>query len=246
MLKQWQWALQGKHPMVNDYIYLGEEFPLMKVFSDWIKGGYQIVASKKGDKILSNSWRFWTRGTEKDNLVCGLLRDSSDGVGRPYPLLLLGTGPLKNWHKGWDLLTFACEKTWSQMEYISTRMWKNLQTLEEEIAHLKPPVPQWTDFLKEKKQLLETRLTYSRDQKNILSKVTELSERQEIFLCLDRQMEEDTFSQMLLWHFSFKDRCKDIPKIIFMGGTAEKLFLVILNRPLSSGDFTRLWQSHRK
>ena len=62
------------------------------------------------------SWRFWAKGANKKALVCGVARDSSDSVGRPYPLLVVGTGPLADWEDEWELLPAACENTWNQMD----------------------------------------------------------------------------------------------------------------------------------
>ncbi len=118
----------------------------MKSFSDWVEKGYKKLAIKRNTSYELLSWRFWTKEFHKDVIVCGLIRDSSDSIGRPYPLLIMGEGPLKDWQDHLDLLPFACEKPWSQLEYISSQMFKDLKKLTAEIYNIQPPYPEWSEF----------------------------------------------------------------------------------------------------
>ena len=76
--------------------------------------------------------------------------DSSDGIGRNYPLLIIGTGLLRGWEEQWDLMPLACEKIWSGIEYIATQNFNDLKKLETEVTNIRQPQPEWQD-LKSKK-----------------------------------------------------------------------------------------------
>ncbi len=135
----WRWAAYGKHPVASDFFRLGEEFSLGKGFSEWVGNGYKVLTSRgRADQGLY-FWRFWARGAQKGTLACGVLRDSSDRVGRPFPLLIMGMGPLKGWEEAWDLLPFACETTWNQIEYLSALVVNDFKKLENEYGQIRPP-----------------------------------------------------------------------------------------------------------
>lgn len=95
-MNKWQWVICGKHPGLKDYFQLGPNLPMVAALADWIEKGYRGVAGAR--TLASNllSWRFWAAGPDRNTLLCGILRDSSDSVGRPYPLLVAGSGPLPN------------------------------------------------------------------------------------------------------------------------------------------------------
>lgn len=88
------WAACGKHPAARDFFRVGQEFPMLKIFSRWVDDGYTVLA-RKNNNFLPNSWRFWAKGAVRDFLMCGLIKDSSDRIGRNYPLLIIGTGLLR-------------------------------------------------------------------------------------------------------------------------------------------------------
>ena len=90
----WCWAAVGKHPVAADYIRLGNSTSLLDAVADWVAKGYDELLRMDGRSQDSHSWRFWLRGVKKDTLICGLCRDSSDRIGRPYPLMIMGEGRL--------------------------------------------------------------------------------------------------------------------------------------------------------
>ena len=146
--RRWQWAAYGKHPAAKDYFKVGQDFPLLNSFSEWIESGYEKLASRKNPASMRCSWRFWTREARRENVVCGVLRDSTDSFGRPYPLLIMGTGPSRDWVNEWDLVPLACENTWGQIEYLSTRTFSDLKRLEEEVQNIRSPAAEWSDLAK--------------------------------------------------------------------------------------------------
>ena len=142
----WNWCFYGKHPAAKDYFTIGEHATMAQAFIDWVQGGYLPLIGKKEKPGISNSWRFWSRTPVKGQLICGLVRSSCDAIGRTYPLLMIGAGPLEGWEKNWDVLPFACEKVWQQLEHISTRQHSTLERLKQGMKLLKPPDNQWTEL----------------------------------------------------------------------------------------------------
>ena len=61
------------------------------------------------------------RGMARDQLACGILSQSCDAIGRPYPLLLMGSGTSQNWEECWENLPMACEAIWSSAETLVTQ-----------------------------------------------------------------------------------------------------------------------------
>jgi type VI secretion system protein VasJ len=242
---RWRWIAFGKHPVANDFFNLGEAFSLGKGFSEWVGSGYRVLVSKgRVDRSLC-SWRFWTRGSQKGLLACGLLRDSSDRVGRPFPLLIMGMGPLKGWEEEWDLLPCACEKTWNQIESLSALM-SDMRKLETEVGQIRSPQAEWSEYRVQNGGLIKG--TFGRgweeppENLNALEgEMRKLSEDGKSFVPLGRNPSEDRFEQICRWHSMFKAHSRGIPNAVFMGGTSEKPCLAAFGRPLNQADFIRLW-----
>ncbi|MDH4264795.1 MAG: TagF domain-containing protein [Deltaproteobacteria bacterium] len=224
----WQWSASGKHPAMKDFFNLGHNGPLALGFSEWVKNGFQQVGSPK-DPSSFYSWRFWARGFKKENLACGIVRDSSDSLGRPYPILIMGLGPLNGWEEVWDLLPSACEITWNQMEYLSTRIFKGLKQLEEEVQNIQLPSSGW-------EELAGKRGDFEELERQVLHR----KEEKEFFIHLDQEP-LDPSAWIRFWHFHFKKKGEGIPNALFMGGTLAKAFLAVFKRPLVASDFVRLW-----
>lgn len=240
----WRWAAYGKHPVANDYFRVGGDLPLAKRFSEWVENGYRMLSSRKNASSNLCSWRFWARGSQKENIACGVLRDSSDSLGRPYPFLMMGLGPLKNWEEDWDLLPFACERTWGQMEYLSALVANNLKKLEEEIHHIRPPHFEWSELDSKRKDLEDlcsnpnpdATASYLKDRDKMISGA---SDQVDFTITLDPA--HDQFLQASLWHHLLKDHAKVVPNTIFMGGTLDNTYLAIFRRALTTADFVQLW-----
>jgi len=129
--RSWEWAAYGKHPVARDYFSTCDHIPILKAFSAWVEKGFQSL--KPGQSKESwNSFRFWIKGPQKD-LILGTLHDSSDSIGRKFPLLIIGTGPLKDWEKNWEMLTHICEKTWTRAEYLACKRYSDIKMLESDI-----------------------------------------------------------------------------------------------------------------
>jgi type VI secretion system protein VasJ len=234
--QNWQWAAFGKHPAARDYFRLGENHPLIKGFSDWIENGYQFLTEKKRAPAGPYAWRFWARGSNRENLVCGLVRDSSDSLGRPYPLLIIGTGLLRGWNEYWDVLPFVCEGTWNQMESLSARTFSDLEHFGDEMGRINPPQSHWSEF----KNLNDQALSPAAE--DLKKRIGTMANENEMFLSLD---EEESMNDPLKWihlHHSFlKPHLPETVTTAFMGGDPLKTWIVFFRRPLLREDFIRLW-----
>ncbi len=143
--KQWRWFAWGKHPGLEDFVWAGDHTPLFQRFTKWVDNGF---AGLKTDSVLRSrhcSWRFWTKGT-KGEVVCGLVRNSSDFHGRSFPLLYLGTGVLDEWSGNCSMLPFAFETIWKNFEYVSSARFDSIRQLNESLQLIQHPVPKWREY----------------------------------------------------------------------------------------------------
>ena len=185
-------------------------------------------------------------GSGKETLVCGLVKDSIDRVGRPYPLLIVGTGPLKGWQDRWDLLPFACERSWNQIESLSIRTFQDLKELEEEIRKIRAPSPEWSEYEAVRKDLEQSGLSWesgisSWEPPDYRTLEAGLREQKEIMVYLNEKHPHDQFTLTSLYHSAFKARYQVLPNAVFMGGTLDTTYLAVFQRPLTSADFVKLW-----
>jgi type VI secretion system protein VasJ len=227
------WAACGKHPVARDFFRVGQDFPLLKIFSGWVDDGYNMLAQRNNNSIL-NSWRFWAKGAVRESLICGLVKDSSDGIGRNYPLLIIGTGHLPGWEEQWDLLPLACEKIWSEIEYITTQNFNDLKKLETEVKNIRQPQPQWQE-LKSKKDSFHNAVSAFQNIPDLPP------EKKENFIPLDQGSYHDQNLLISHWHSLFRNSVGIIPNAVFMGASFGRSFARFYKRPLMPVDFIQLW-----
>jgi type VI secretion system protein VasJ len=227
----WHWAASGKHPAAKDFLEAGEPFPLFIALTEWMEKGYPENAT--ADPAQLHSWRFWARGGRKEHMVCGLLKDSCDNLGRPFPLLVMGNGELESWAEHWDLLPLACETTWGQMESFSTRQYANFEELENGLTSIRAPAPRWdhfkgTDFS-----------TYTSSPSREL--IQDFQPGEVCSIPLEPLPSHEQKMQILAWHRLCKNHINDLPIIVFMGDAGESPHLFIARRALLPEDFLKLW-----
>jgi type VI secretion system protein VasJ len=240
----WRWAFCGKHPVARDFVRFGADDAAMKVFAEWIDQGFNMLSGRYQTRTKPVSWRLWVRGSRSGSLLCGLMRDSCDSIGRPYPLMILGSGPLLDWEDHWELLPLACEQTWNEIEYLSTGKFENLERLKKGIGSIKPPLAQWSDFVQvnTKKEMMEDELsvitTANADEKD--SGIPNIGS-DEIYFNLNKAKKADHFTTISSLHVLAKRQRNTTPHAMFAGGSVERSFLALFMRPLSSSDFVKLW-----
>ena len=233
--RQWRWFAGGKHPSARDYIKIGRESAMARAFSEWIESGFIRHNAKTGITPLPSSWRFWMRGSKTDHIVCGVLKDSIDGAGRPHPFFIMGSGHLADWENNWDLLPFACENVWSQMECIATRNHEDAKPLMDEIIQIKAPLADWETFIQRRKEGAAT----SGQWTILCNRLSNLPKDDPLFH-LDERLGE-TFEILLLCHQFIKSKAPEPPNSVFIGGTIERTFIAPFRRALEPSDFYRLW-----
>lgn len=244
---QWLWAAHGKHPSAKDFFSIGRQFPLASDFSEWIKKGYQPLAERGKQAAGGYSWRFWARGRGKDELVCGLLRDCNDSIGRPYPLLIIGAGRLPSWEEHWEMLPSVCERVWCRIELVSARGFCELRGFEEEIGRTRPPDPSWSGPGGmpggAAEDAAESRITPPALE--ILSEKARTLSAQEmgsIALVSDGSCDSHRFVMHL--NSVLKSALGKAPNTLFIGGTNNESSLVFFRRPMRPADFLTLWGIH--
>jgi hypothetical protein len=242
----WEWFAIGKHPVAMDYFRLGVMTPLANAFANWFENGYETLAGRNRPESTIHSWRFWSRGVGRGSIACGVGRDSSDGRGRPYPLLIMGIGALPGWEDNWDLLTFSCEDTWRHIEHIATGRFSDLKQMEAELGRIKLPNADWSVFSDQRTNIDGTE--HTSDKKNIahISADVERGTRtlltqHEFFISINGDHGQDSLFVAGHMNCILRSVTKIIPSAVFMGGIPERSYLAIFNRSLNSSDFVRLW-----
>lgn len=239
--QRWRWAACGKHPVAGDYFRLGDGFSTAGLFADWMEKGYAAVSGSGGGSACiatACGWRFWAAG-EKRRLVCGLVRDSNDRIGRPYPLLVVGEGPLDRWEESWETVPSACERTWGYIEYCITKNIKDLKQLEREILNTPSPAADWTG----RGNTVDTASSSFANDFDFVVPLFE-GEGYDVFH-LTAEHTGGRIDAVAELHRLLKNRQPAAPKAFFIGGSFEKTCAIRFKRPLLYTDFSTLWSVPR-
>ena len=229
----WQWAAHGKIPAARDFFTIGNELSVFKAFFAWMDRGCQQLNDR--DPLEKNcSWRFWVKGSKKNQLLCGIIKNSSDQIGRPFPLMLIGSGSLKNWEKHWDNLPAACEGLWTELEYLTTKRYDGLEQLAADLRLLKPRDDAWKQPVPKE--------TACREFIEEASRLNDLQKNKELFIPLNSDLVTPELA-INCFHDYFKNNYENIPNSIFLGGRPENLLFVVFDRGLATDDFLRLWKN---
>lgn len=217
-------------------------FYLATSFTEWLNKGYPAQRHLNSSRPYQCSWRFWVKGKSKNEISCGLLKDSCDSIGRSYPLLIMGNGPLEGWEHHWALVPEVCEAAWIQMETLSTKTFMNLRGLEQELASLPAPLPYWSpsrttvdDYLK------ENDFTSASDLELFCDQLRGLSVKSSGIIILDQFCSYDIISKTKFVGSVLGRHFDCAPRTVFIGGTNEMVCYAFFRRPLSSSDFSTLW-----
>jgi len=219
--KGWSVFIFGKHPSFKDFLCLGQETPLTMSLAQWVEGGYRDLSREDQERFVS--WRFWCQGG-KDLLLCGLLRDSADALGRPFPLLLILSWELKGWKKVWERLVLVLEEVWRELEHLAARSWASPVELETDLYRLPEP------------------RTIQGNGQTEGEVVSFLRVRDD---CFWSPLEEEVSSSALV--LRLKKQFQEPPLALFMGGaigaTAQ---IVVFTAPLRRKDFLFLWRKESR
>ncbi|MFW5488954.1 MAG: TagF domain-containing protein [Desulfovibrio sp.] len=144
----WRFAAMGKHPGAGDYIHLGDEFLLAGAMASWMGRAFDRGSIDPDRMNPQSGAMFWSKGGTHGELACGVLAPSWDSVGRPYPLMVVGNGPLAGWPQEswtdyWDLLPVALSATWQAMTEIACGRKGAVDYLQRKVAGLPAPHGDW-------------------------------------------------------------------------------------------------------
>ncbi|MEJ2039091.1 MAG: type VI secretion system-associated protein TagF [Desulfosarcinaceae bacterium] len=231
----WCWTVVGKHPAAADYINIDGGSPLMDALADWMAKGYDEINRTDRAGAGTYSWRFWLRGARKGGLVCGVVRDSSDRIGRPFPLLILGEGGLKKWEKQWELLPADLIKVWQRMESIAAHRYDDLNALADALRALVPPngptLPGRGEAV-----AVAGEMPSGLDECRL-----QLRDNGRAMVHLRPSGDMDALDSARQWHLLLKACCADVPRAVFWGGTPARTYMAVFSNALSTQDFVKLW-----
>lgn len=238
----WRWAAFGKHPLAGDYFFAGHEDPLFQAFSGWVDAGFQKTGPRKRNGADFHAWRFCGKSPARDILLCGFGRDSFDRLGRPYPLFIMGAGPLPGYFRCWDLLPFVLEALWGRMEYMAGKRYIDFSRLEADVHRLPAPEHNWKVLEGDRKKRWDA---WCRRQPPDREKIRKaLRSHAGTTHCLIPFVEDvfpDVTSTIGLWFSVMKAEEPSMFGTAFFGGDLSGNYLAVFRRPLCPDDFIRLW-----
>jgi len=238
----WKWAAFGKHSLAGDYFFAGPKDPLFQAFSGWIDTGYKKIGASRKNATDIYSWRFCGKGLTPDTLLCGIGRDSFDRHGRPYPFFIMGAGPLAGYPRRWDLLPFAFESLWSQMEYLCTKRYIDFSQLEADSQRLPTPENRWSALEADREKRWDAWCSKKPpDQEKIRKALRRNAGTTQFLIPLVEDVFPDVTSTIGLWFSLLKAEEKTMFGTAFFGGNLSETCLAVFKRPLGTADFVQLW-----
>jgi hypothetical protein len=125
--------------MFADYFSIGEQTHFAAAYRKWVTFGYQQYINSGGDGKQVCSYHFWSKGDSTTSVAVGLLQSSADNLGRPFPLLLIGTVQLSSWQKIWPEFADALENVWAELGKIATERYQSLQGISMDLSRISLP-----------------------------------------------------------------------------------------------------------
>jgi type VI secretion system protein VasJ len=167
------------------------------------------------------------RGTAPDQLACGILRQSCDAIGRPYPLLLMGSGNSQNWDESWENLPMACEALWNRADTLFSQEYRAISELVAGLGTLTGPEDIFLDDTLPPALSLKALNGDMDSEFSLFSLEAGNGSRIEVAAAM-------RLSLLL------KKRNATPPVAVFIGG-GETAHMAVMRRPLKSLDFEMLW-----
>jgi type VI secretion system protein VasJ len=241
--KAWHWSIYGKHPSAKDFVSVGQNNSMAHGYSEWMEQGYKKLISKNNRTGYQVFFRFWSRSPGRDMLTCGIIRDSSDTLGREFPLMIIGSGFLNGWEENIDCLPIACEKIWKRAEYIASNRYIDFKVMESDINHINSPKAEWEDVKKQKSELNKSSEKNNESgQIDSFDKIISSGVDQKHGYIVLKNDDEDSLLTISQVHLLLKKNNKGIvPGSVFMGGTVACTYLAYFYRPVGIDDFVNMW-----
>lgn len=216
---------------MEDFVWAGTQTPLFKRFTKWVDNGFARLNTGSDLRSRHCSWRFWTRGT-KDQVVCGLLRNSCDTHGRSFPLLCIGAGELEHWDSNCSMLPFAFEPIWKSFEYAASARFDSIRQLNESLQMIPQPIPEWRKY--QQRIYEEANLSNTAEGEETMDGYKQL-------IKINCKVPEN-----LPYDWQFCKRVMSMgddpdPIAVFIGEVDETVTVAIIHSTLTPGDFVWLW-----
>ncbi len=138
--REWQWSVYGKHPSFNDYLDYQTNNTLLHALSMWVESGSKLLDVKDN---LIYSYRFWIKGIKKNDLICGIIKNSSDSIGRHYPLFITGHGTILGWAKDWEIVFQVFDSILRIFENLSAKRFKSFNDFKLHLGNTRFNPLQW-------------------------------------------------------------------------------------------------------
>jgi len=231
--KNTRWYACGKHPWAKDFFTVGDSFPLAEAFSRWLNNGVSELLNRGHSLNNPVSWRFWVKAPVQDHLVCGIVKNSFDGMRRAFPLLIIGEGLVRDWQKHWELLPRVFENAWLDMETFAVQNYFDKSQFITALGRLKYPQCLWNEISDCRISSVHNVLTagYSED----------FSQNGCSLINLSSVPEQHLTEAVSKIHRQYKQNMPSLPAAVFMGGDLDKRFLFLFADPLSVENFVQLW-----
>ena len=237
---RWTWSAFGKHPSALDYFQTDLSSPLTQAFAQWVAKGFKRIPEAGGGNTMV-AWRFWSRGAKRKLLICGLAKSSSDGVGRSYPLILMGEGGLNLWEAYWHLLPFVLDPTWEKLEYLAARRIDRIDQLESGLRRMPAPAASWEQWQATVSRDPRSQEMVDRAVEDIQKHSCSIFSEEKVTVPLVHREHDEQMRMAGAWNLALKNQCMIAPSTVFIGGSPEHTHIVFFNRPLMADDFADLW-----
>jgi len=238
--REWKWSVYGKHPSFNDYLDYQTNGTLLHELSMWVENGSKLIDVK--DNIVY-SYRFWIKGIKKNDLICGIIKNSSDSIGRHYPLFITGHGTIQGWEKDWDIVFQVFDSILRIFETLSAKRFKSFNDFELSLLNTRFNPLQWENTKSIMANLCEF------ETLEILPGYYEINHvkntnrpvKTEINIPINRINQPKSLeTETGLLSRMFKKKVP-VPDCVFIGGLPEQPVLKIYNRPLVPNDLVALF-----
>ncbi len=224
-----QISAYGKHPAFDDYFSMNIDSPLAKALSSWVERGAEQGKDRTENK-KPRSFRFWIRGIKKEDLVLGIVRDSSDSLGRYYPLLILALAQMKNrdrlWHRIFSDFSFVFRE-------FENKIAARYDTFKDFEMTLSQQIFLQADLKKRESTGLSTRIRTWFDKEKY---------RESMVLPIATLTKAYAGQASGGGKPGFFKRKTELPSAVFIGGLTDNPCVAFFNRPLQAQDFFHLFQ----
>jgi len=217
----------GKHPAFDDYFSVNMNTPLANALSAWIENGIKSNGTADKNKVI-RSFRFWVLGIKKEELVLGIVRDSSDRLGRSYPLLIIGSTRMKNRDNQWPSIFSCFESVFRAFEEMTAARYEVFKEFEASLLNVQISE---SDFETSDTAFSNCLTAWFKKEKERRSLVLPVSDLLDKFASHPQAPSKSGL---------FKTN-PPLPGAVFLGGLPDKPMVNLYNRPLGTRDFHSLF-----